>query len=90
MAQGRFRSWWMSPPRTGMRLIICPWEYRHLRPFAGLHIGGGLVAIALGLLVLGIGGPNWKALGWGLAFCTIGVAHIWFGYWELGIADELE
>lgn len=60
----------------------------YLRPFAVLHIEGGLVATAIGLLVLGIGGPKWPALAGVLGFCAVGTAHMWMGYWELRIADE--
>ena len=46
------RAWWTSPPRSGLQLIISPWEYRHLRGFAGLRIGGGAVAAGLGIVTL--------------------------------------
>ena len=25
------RGWWLTPPRPGLRRLINPWEYRHLR-----------------------------------------------------------
>jgi hypothetical protein len=31
-----------SPARSGMRRIISPWEYRRLRFWVGVHIGGGI------------------------------------------------
>jgi hypothetical protein len=24
------RQWWATPPRTGLRRLIFPWEYRHM------------------------------------------------------------
>jgi hypothetical protein len=48
------REWWTSPPRSGMRLIIAPWEYRHLRAFAGARIGGGIVLASLGVPPLSV------------------------------------
>jgi hypothetical protein len=27
------RRWWLTPPRTGIRRFIFPYEYRHLRFF---------------------------------------------------------
>ena len=79
----------MTPPRSGIGVIISPWEFRHLSLFAALHIGGGLVATAVGLLVLGLGGPNWTAFWWALGFCAVGVSHLAVGYWELRFADSI-
>ncbi len=42
------RGWWASPPRSGMRRIISPWEYRHLRGWAGVRIASGIVLAGLG------------------------------------------
>ena len=36
------RGWWASPPRTGMRRLIYPFEYRHLG-FTQLPAAGGVV-----------------------------------------------
>ena len=38
--------WWASPPRTGMRRLIVPYEYRHLRFFGTTRIAGGSAAAA--------------------------------------------
>lgn len=81
-----FRGWWASPPRTGMRLVIAPWEYRHLRAFARMRILGGIVAAGCSVLTLAFGGSNWKAYGWAIAFGVIAAANLAFAGWELSIA----
>ena len=80
------REWWTSPPRSGMQLIISPWEYRHLRSFAGLRIAGGLVLAGLGFVTLSFGGNDWKTYGWTMAFLAAVAASLAFTHWELSIA----
>ena len=80
------RGWWTSPPRSGMRLIISPWEYRHLRTFAGVRIASGIVLAGLGLVTLSFGGNDWKTYGWTMAFLAAAAAHSAFASWELSIA----
>ncbi len=80
------RAWWTSPPRSGMQLIISPWEYRHLRGFAALRIGGGAVAAGLGVVTLSFGGNDWKTYGWTLVFLAIAAANLAWARWEMGIA----
>jgi hypothetical protein len=78
------RGWWASPPRSGMRRIISPWEYRHLRAFAGVRIGGGIVAAGLGAFILSEAHNAWAIFG---AFLlAVGAANFWFASWELSIA----
>jgi hypothetical protein len=43
---------WGTPPRSGMRRLILPWEYRHLRACAGVHIAAGIVLAVLGAVTL--------------------------------------
>jgi hypothetical protein len=85
-ASKSLRAWWTSPPRSGMRLIISPWEYRHLRGFARLRIASGTVLVVLGVVTLSFGGNDWKTYGWTLAFLAAAAANLAFAYWELGIA----
>jgi hypothetical protein len=80
------RGWWMSPPRSGLRLIIHPWEYRHLRGFAQLHIGGGIVLACLALVTLAFGGADTKTYAWAAVFLVPGLAHLALAFWELSIA----
>ena len=80
------REWWTSPPRSGMRRIIAPWEYRHLRAFARARIAGGIVLASLGVVTLSFGGNDWKTYGWTMAFLAAAAAHLAFAHWELSIA----
>jgi len=82
------RGWWASPPRSGMRLIISPWEYRHLRAGAGLHIAGGIVLVCLAFVTLAFGGGDAKTYAWSMVFLVPGLANLAFAYWELGIAHS--
>jgi hypothetical protein len=80
------RGWWTSPPRSGMQLIISPWEYRHLRAWAGVRIVGGTALAALGVVTLAFGGNDWKTYGWTLVFLAPAAANLAFATWELSIA----
>jgi hypothetical protein len=74
------RGWWLSPPRSGMELLIAPWEYRHLRVFGVGRIAGGSVAAAAGVVCLSYG-----VYGWAAFFLGIGGLNLAGGYWELTI-----
>ena len=76
----------MSPPRSGMQLIIAPWEYRHLRGFARFRIAGGMVAAALGVVTLSFGGNDAKTYAWTLVFLGVAAANFAWAVWELRIA----
>jgi hypothetical protein len=83
------RGWWTSPPRSGLRLIIAPWEYRHLRAFARVRIASGVVLGGLGLVTLAFGGNDWKTYGWTMAFLAAAAAHVAFASWELSIVRSI-
>jgi hypothetical protein len=85
-ARTGLRGWWTSPPRTGLRLIISPWEYRHLRAFASARIAGAVVLAGLGLVTLSVGGTDAKTYAWTIAFVAAAAAHLVFASWELSIA----
>jgi hypothetical protein len=69
-----------------MRLIISPWEYRHLRRWARVRIAGGMVLGLLAVVTLTFGGDDWKTYGWAMAFLAAGAANLAFAHWELSIA----
>ena len=48
------RGWWLTPPRHGIRRMINPGAYRHLRAFGVTHIAGGSVATAAAVVCLRI------------------------------------
>jgi hypothetical protein len=70
-----------TPSRTGMRRVFPPWEYRHLRAWAGARIFGGIVLAGLGALMLAYGSSGWATF-W-LVLAALAFAG---GYWELTIA----
>jgi hypothetical protein len=74
------RGWWASPPRSGMRRLIAPWEYRHLRAFGVTRIAGGSVAAAAGLVCLSYG-----VYGWAAFFLVLAALNLAGGSWYLTI-----
>ncbi len=70
-----------TAPRTGMRRLIVPWEYRHLRAFGITRITGGSVAAAAGIVCLSYGADEWAAF-----FLVLGALNLGGGYWYITIA----
>jgi len=70
-----------TPPRTGMRRLIVPWEYRHLRVSGVTRIAGGSVAAAAGVVCLSYGVYEWATL-----FLVLGALNLGGGYWYITIA----
>jgi hypothetical protein len=85
-APHRLRGWWSSPPRSGMQRLLAPWEYRHLRFWATVRAGAGIVLIALGIITVSFGGSNWTTYGWTIALEAAAAAQFSWAYWELTIA----
>ena len=84
------RGWWASPPRSGMRRIIAPLEYRHLRAWAGARIAGGNLLALCGFLTLSVGFTGSKTYGWAAAlFLVAAAAQFSFAYWELTITRSV-
>jgi len=77
------RGWWQSPPRPGLHRLISPWEYRHLRVSGVMHIAGGSVALAPGVICLA-----YSADGWAAFFFVIAALNLAGGYWYLTIDAE--
>jgi len=75
-----------TPGRSGMRRIISPWEYRHLRFWAGVRLGAGMVLVGVSVVTLAFGGNDWKTAAWTMAFLALAAANVAFAYWELTIA----
>ena len=72
---------WLSPPRSGTRLLIAPWEYRHLRAFATARIAGGGVAGAAGIVC-----ASYAAYGWAAFFVVVSALNLLGGCWYLTVA----
>jgi hypothetical protein len=80
------RGRWASPPRSGMRRLIAPWEYRHLRAVARVRITAGIVLAGLGAVTLVGGSFTTKAVGFAALFlAAAGVSFAWAA-WDLAIA----
>lgn len=82
------RGWWTSPPRSGLRLIISPVEYRHLRALGRVRIASAIVLTGLGVVTLSFGGQDRKTYGWAIWFLGGAAANLAYGCWELNIAPE--
>jgi hypothetical protein len=87
-ARSSTTTWWRwgTPPRSGMQRIIAPWEYRHLRGWAGVRTAAGIVLVGLGAVTLFGGSFSPKAAGWATLFLVAAAAQLSFAYWELAIA----
>jgi hypothetical protein len=79
-ARKGLRGWWASPPRSGPRRLIAPWEYRHLRAFGVTRIAGGSVAAAAGVVCLSYG-----VYGWAAFFLVLAALNLAGGYWYLAV-----
>jgi hypothetical protein len=84
------REWWTFPPRSGLRLIISPIEYRHLRAFGRVRIASGIVLTGLGTATLSFGGNDRKTYGWATWFFTGAAANLAYGCWQLTIAPAAD
>jgi len=69
-----------QPPRSGMRRLINPVAYRHLRGFGVTHIAGSSVQAAAGVICLAYG-----VYGWAAFFLVIAALNLACGYWYLTI-----
>ena len=79
--RGGLRGWWASPPRTGIRRTITPWEYRHLRGSGLIRIAGGSFLVLAGVLLLAYGAYGWAAL-----FLILAAGNLAGGYWYITMA----
>lgn len=78
------RGWWASPPRTGIRRTIAPWEYRHLRGSGLIRIAGGSFLALAGVLLL-----SYQAYGWAALFLVLAVLNLAGGYWYMSMARSV-
>jgi hypothetical protein len=80
------RGWWASPPRSGMRRLIAPWEYRHLRACGGVRIAAGIVLAGLAAVTLFGGSFTAKAVGFAALFLVAAAGSFAMAAWDLDIA----
>jgi hypothetical protein len=74
------RAWWASPPRSGLRRVINPWEYRHLRGFGATRIAGGSFLVIAGIICLA-----YAAYAWAAFFLILAALNLAGGSWYLAI-----
>jgi signal transduction histidine kinase len=74
------------PPQRSVleRILIRPWEYRHLSFWGAFRIVAGIILFFCGVLTLGSG-----AYGWAAVFLVPAALNLAFGFWELAIANRL-
>ena len=70
-----------TPARTGMRRLIPPWEYRHLRGFGVTRTAGGSFLAVAGVVCLSYG-----AYGWAAPFLVLAALNLAGGCWYTTIA----
>jgi len=74
------RGWWLSPPRSGLELLINPIEYRRLRAVGGTRLAGGGAAAVAGAWCLAYGAYAWAAF-----FLVVAALELACGIWYLTI-----
>ncbi len=67
------------PPRSGMRRLINPVVYRHLRGFGVTHIAGASIQAAAGFVCL-----SYSVYGWAALFLVIAALNLTGGYCRPG------
>ena len=78
------------PSRTGMRRIIVPWAFRHLRAVAVIRITVGVILTILGVITLTLGSFTPKAIAFAIVFFAAAVAHFSLATWLLSIARSTD
>jgi hypothetical protein len=72
------------PSRSGMRRLISPWAFRHLRTVAGVRFAAGIFLVGLGGLLISRGAYGLAALPLAGA-----VANFMWGSWQLALARSV-
>jgi hypothetical protein len=81
-----------TPPRSGLRRLITPWEYRHLHAVAGLRFVGGGFTLGIGTVLLSLGRQagaaqeRRKCYGWGSFFLVIAALQLLGGGLDMILA----
>lgn len=70
-----------TPSRTGMRRVISPWAFDHLRLCAAIRFAVSAFLVTLAALLFAFGHGGWAMLP--LAGAAVNLA---WGYWEMTIA----
>lgn len=81
-----------TPPRPGMRRLITPWEYRHLRAVTSVRFAAGGFHLGVGLVLLSLGrraetGPERrKCFGWAAWFLVFAALQFSGGFLDMAVA----
>lgn len=74
-----------TPTRSGIRRLITPWEYRHLRVVASVRLAGGGFSVGVGSVLLSLGRKaetdqeRRKCYGWAAVFLGQGALNLFGG-----------
>jgi hypothetical protein len=77
-------TFWNTPPRSGLRRAIAPWEYRHPRGFAAVRMIAAVFLLILAALVTAAGPA---AYGWAIVVLAGAAANFSYAAWLLRIAN---
>ncbi len=81
-----------TPPRSVMRRLITPWEYRHLHAVAGVRFAAGGFHLGIGVVLLslchraGTGRERRKCCRWAAWFLVMAALLFAGGYLDMTIA----
>ncbi len=79
------RGWWLTPPRSGIYLVIAPWVYRHPRFFGSIAVSVSIVPLVAGFICL-----SYSVYGWAAFFLVLAALSLGGGAWYLSIARSAE
>jgi hypothetical protein len=77
------REWWLTPPRSGIYLVIAPWIYRHPRFFGSMAVSVSVVPLVAGFICL-----SYDVYGWAAFFLALAALALGGGAWYLSIANS--
>jgi hypothetical protein len=81
-----------APPRSAMRRLITPWEYRHLSAVAGVRFVAGGFTLGIGTVLLSLGRSaetgreRRKCYGWAAFFLVLSTLQFLGGYLNTNVA----
>jgi hypothetical protein len=79
------------PPRSGIRRLIRPWEYRHLRAVGSVRFAAGGFNLGIGLVLLSLGRSagtdreRRKCYGWAAWFLVNAALQLLGGYMDMTV-----
>jgi len=83
-----------TAPRSGMRRLIRPFEYRHLHAVGGVRLAAGGFQLGVGLVLVSLGRQartdqeRRKCYGWGAGFLGMAALQLLGGYMDMTVASS--